>query len=157
MKHEEADLHLAFCKWVKKTYPEDNFIRHEREGKRSAYMQNLFKVYNNGIDKLPDFEALIGDGFYIEFKKPGEKWLLKDGKTVKPSYAGQYKTHKLLWDLGRCVWFCNDLEVAKGLYGAYKSGLIPKQQNYLLPLSDVDVKSSTADNFLDKYDRGAFD
>lgn len=152
MKHEEANLHLSFCKWVKSTYPQDNFIRHEREGKRSLYMQNLFKVYNNGIDKLPDFEALIRNdqysGFYIEFKKPGEKWLLKDCKTVKPQYAGQYKTHHELKKLGRALYFSNDLEHAKSLYIAFKENRTLPMQEYELPIDKTEL---AADEFLTQY------
>lgn len=135
-KHEEADLHLSFCKWIRKEYPNLIFVRHEKEGKRSKFLQSLVKAYNSQAG-LPDFELLsLGikqqerTGFYIEFKKPGEKWLLKDGYTIKPDYEHQYEMHCHLWLIGRCVYFCNDLEAAKELFTAYVNGNPYPQQRY---------------------------
>lgn len=139
-KHEESTLHATFCKWLHKEYPELQFVRHEREKKRSYFMQMLFKVFNGDIDKLPDFEGLFASGFiidgeggffrhglYIEFKKPGEKWLTKDGK-IKPQYDHQYKCHQFLWSIGRCAYFCNDMEDAKNIVIKYLEGNpLPKQ------------------------------
>lgn len=147
MNHTETDLQLAFCKWVNKTYPEDTFVRHEREQKRTPYMQNLFNIMNKGIDKLPDFEAFIGNGFYIEFKAPGKKWLQRDGKTVKKEYADQYRNHLKLWGMGRSVWFCNDLLRAQWLYTAFKQGYIDDQQIYELPKNDLDRAEEQAKKF----------
>jgi len=155
-KHEEADLHLAFCKWVKLTYPNNQFIRHEREGKRSWYMQNLFKMYNSDLDKMPDFELLEPSGkkavteqskdgmsgaitsklfivyqyhrLYIEFKRPGTTLTLKDGITIKSDYKDQYKRHIRFWEQGSPTYFCSDLEHAKELFIAYKSGKPHPQQ-----------------------------
>ncbi len=149
-KHEESTLHATFCKWLHKEYPELQFVRHEREKKRSWFMQMLFKVLNSDIDKLPDFELLqngrgingyscglpvytIFCGLYIEFKKPGEKWLLRDGKTVKPEYANQYKFHIFAWTIGRPTYFCNDLEDAKRIVVAYLAGTPLPKQEYDLP------------------------
>ena len=144
-KHEEADLHLAFCKWVKITYPNDQFIRHEREGKRSWYMQNLFKMYNSDLDKMPDFELLEPvyemmhiDGImvvkllycrlYIEFKKPQTTLTLKDGITIKPEYSEQYKRHKRFWEQNSPAYFCNNIDDAIVIFNAYKVGRPLPQQ-----------------------------
>jgi len=148
--YHETDLQLAFCKWVNANYPEDTFVRHEREQKRTPYMQNLFSIMNKGIDKLPDFEAFIGNGFYIEFKAPGKKWLQRDGKTVKKEYANQYRNHLILWSMGRCVWFCNDLEDAKKLYFDFKDGYMHGRQDYLLPTSQEDINNAIADEFFNR-------
>ena len=139
-KHLEADLHLSFCKWVKVQHPNDQFIRHEREGKRSFFMQNLFKIYNSDLDKMPDFECLepshvivYGDvnppfvshwyhRLYIEFKKPGTKLTLKDNITIKPEYAEQYKRHIRFWEQNSPAYFCDDLDEAIEIYTAYRSG-----------------------------------
>lgn len=132
--HHEADLHLAFCKWVKLQYPNDQFIRHEREGKRSWYMQNLFKIYNSDLDKMPDFECLepvfkeVGleqyfyCRLYIEFKRPGTTLTLKDGVTIKPEYSEQYRRHVRFWEQNSPAYFCSDLDHAIELYNAYKVG-----------------------------------
>jgi len=153
MKHEEADLQRAFCKKIKKLYPDDSFLRHEREGKRTPFMQNLFNDMNHGIDKLPDFEGLITNeaytGFYIEFKKPGEKWLLKDGITVKPQYANQYRCHLLLRSMGRAVWFCNHIEIGLMLYEGFKNNLTYPLQDYLLPVGDAEKNALIADDFFE--------
>ena len=138
--HHEADLHLAFCKWVKLTYPNDQFIRHEREGKRSFYMQNLFKQYNSDLDKMPDFELLepslqdyrLGNIFYhrlyIEFKRPGTILTLKDGITIKPEYSEQYKRHKRFWEQNSPAYFCSSLDHAIEIFNAYKVGRPLTQQ-----------------------------
>ena len=42
-KHLEADLHLKCCTWIKKNYPNDNFVRHEKERQRGFLSQNLMK------------------------------------------------------------------------------------------------------------------
>lgn len=142
-KHEEADLHLSFCKWVRLQYPNDHFIRHEREGKRSFMMQNLFQIYNSGLDKMPDFELLEpverlntwygGEGnseqwskwfhrLYIEFKRPGTILTLKDGITIKPAFKEQYKRHMRFWEQNSPAYFCSDFDEACKLYIAYKNG-----------------------------------
>ncbi len=132
-KHEEADLHLAFCKWVKFQYPKLYFIRHERERARGYMLQGLFKMYNS-MEGLPDFELLEPSGvrsrLYIEFKKPGEKWLTKDEITVKEQYRHQYECHLKLWDKGSCAYFCNDFEQAQGLLINYLKGSWVRQQVY---------------------------
>lgn len=130
-QHLEADLHLKCCTWIKKHYPDDNFVRHEKERQRGYLNQNLMQKYNS-IGGLCDFELIMACGglfgLYIEFKKPGENWLLKDGKTVKPAYAHQYEFHKVAWQTKRAAYFCNDFEVFTKLYEAYRSGLpYPKQ------------------------------
>lgn len=139
-KHEEADLHLSFCKWVKLTYPNDQFIRHEREKQRSPFLQNLFKIYNSDLDKMPDFELLepshviinanvtppfIGYRYlrlYIEFKKPGTTLTLKDGITIKPEYSEQYRRHIRFWEQNSPAYFCSSLDDAIAIFNAYKVG-----------------------------------
>lgn len=148
-KHAESTLHLTFCKWVRKTYPELKFVRHEREKSRSYGSQNLMQVYNN-LDGLPDMEIFtvsgllrnsfrvdnnvmfVYTGLYLEFKKPGENWLLRDGKTVKPSYAHQYACHQHLWSIGRCAYFANDLETAKKILISYLNGTPIAKQEYIV-------------------------
>lgn len=149
--HEEADLHLAFCKWVRKEYPNDQFIRHEREGKRSPFMQNLFGIYNSDLDKMPDFELLEPSGeimgnnvvwsepntmsikeakviayrylrLYIEFKKPGIVLTLRDNLTIKTEYSEQYKRHVRFWEQNSPTYFCSSLEHAKEIFINYKKG-----------------------------------
>lgn len=136
-KHEEADLHLAFCKWIKLQYPKIEFIRHEREKARGYMLQGLFKIYNS-LEGVPDFELVEpSHGFnrlYIEFKKPGEKWLLRDGLTVKPDYVHQYECHMKLWNKGSAVYFCNDFEDAKGKLISYLEGKPQEKQKYLVNL-----------------------
>lgn len=124
--YKEADLHLKFCRWVKKWYPDLKFIRHEKEGKRTKYMQNLILVYNN-LDGIPDWELVHSPGFYIEFKKPGETWMLKTG-VIKKQYQHQYECHKYLWSIGRFAYFCNDFEEAKQLLKDYLAGTPQKSQ-----------------------------
>lgn len=149
-KHEESDLHLKFCKWVKKEYPGLQFVRHEREQKRSFYMQNLMQVYNSDEDKLPDFELLQPSAMipyqekawhyhrlYIEFKKPGESWLMADGKTVKKPYRGQAARHQAFWDIGSCAYFCNDLQDAKILFELYIIGTPRPKQVYIIPVEPI--------------------
>jgi len=135
-KHEESDLHLSFCKEVKKDYPHLQFIRHEREGKRSPFMQNLFRIYNSDNDKMPDFELLHPAGryhrLYIEFKKPGTKITLRDGKTIKPEYKDQYKRHIQFWCEESCAYFCDDLLIAMELIKAYLSENPVEMQNYYM-------------------------
>lgn len=141
-QYNEADLHLKFCRWVKNTYPNDEFCRHEREGKRSAYMQNLMKCYNSDNSFMPDFELLepcvqnqpgyfegnryidtpVYHRLYIEFKAPGTTLTLKDGITIKPAYADQYKRHMQFWKQNSPAYFCSDLIEACKLLVAYKSG-----------------------------------
>lgn len=161
-KHEEADLHLLFCKWVKLQYPNDQFIRHEREGKRSFFMQNLFQVYNSDLDKLPDFELLEpsnpitydsihplmrGDHeiiaykyhrLYIEFKRPGTTLTLRDGITIKPEYKDQYRRHVRFWEQNSPTYFCSDFEEACELFRAYKSGNPLPMQVFRIPLDNLD-------------------
>lgn len=160
--HEEADLHLAFCKWVRKEYPNDQFIRHEREGKRNPFMQNLFGIYNSDLDKMPDFELLEPSGLthvampkgshcgyyyhndkpatytyyrlYIEFKRPGTILTLCDGITIKSEYLMQYKRHIRFWEQNSVAYFCSDLEVAKELFRAYKDGNPLAMQVFGLPI-----------------------
>lgn len=153
-KHEEADLHLSFCSWFRENYPEIPFVRHEKERKRSYALQNMMLAYN-ALDGLTDMEVFaqsgnykadveceqcdhvsdyyvggcIYQGLYIEFKKPGEKWLTKDGK-IKPQYEHQYKCHQFLWSIGRPTYFCNDLEDAKNIVIKYLSGSPLAKQEY---------------------------
>lgn len=134
--HAEADLHLAFCKWVKLQYPKLQFIRHEREKARSPYMQMLFKQYNGEFDKMPDFELIepcrlvfkydgvecyndIANRLYLEFKRPGTTLTLRDGITIKPAYSRQYECHKMLWDKGSCAYFACSFDEAIELFLAY--------------------------------------
>lgn len=134
--HKEADLHLAFCKWIKKEYPHVPFIRHEKEKARTPFLRSLLQVYNN-LDGIPDFEATFAaglkNGLYVEFKKPGEGWLMADGKTVKTAYRHQAGCHRILWRQGRCAYFCNDLEIAKELFRSYLNGEPFPQQEYTIP------------------------
>lgn len=157
--HHEADLHLKFCKWVKTNYPQDQFIRHEREKARSAYMQNLMHCYNTDNDKMPDFELLEPSRMtgmklyyyhrlYIEFKAPDTILTLKDGITIKPQYLGQYKRHLQFFLRNSPAYFCSDFELAKQLYIAYKSGCPLPKQEFKLPVDKVDVE---ADLFLNNY------
>ena len=143
-KHDESDLHLKFCKWVKNTYPNDQFIRHEREKQRSAFMQNLFRCYNSDNDKMPDFELLepvystripypVYHRFYLEFKKPGTILTLKDGITIKPAYADQYRRHVAFWKQNSPAYFCSDFIEACKLYVAYKSGAPLAMQVFKVP------------------------
>jgi hypothetical protein len=136
---------LKFCKWVKKTYPNDQFIRHEREKARSAFMQNLFRCYNSDNDKMPDFELLepahviIGmdahkyHRFYFEFKAPGTTLTLRDGITIKPAYADQYRRHVQFFLQGSPAYFCSDFIEACKLYVAYKSGKPLPMQVFRVP------------------------
>lgn len=160
MKHEEADLHLAFCKWVRLQYPKLQFIRHEREKKRSPFLQNLFKIYNSDNDKMPDFELLepshvvIGythpptdtsfripkyvhmyHRLYIEFKKPRTTLTLRDGKTIKSEYSEQYRRHIAFWEQNSPAYFCSDLLEAQELLRAYLSGNPLPMQVFNLPPS----------------------
>lgn len=160
-KHAESNLHLQFCKWVKATYPNLQFVRHEREKSRSYASGNLMKVYNSDLDKLPDFELLeriwvkhpidrypinsYKAGLYIEFKKPGCEITLKDGITTKSEFLPQYKTHMHLWSIGRCAYFCNDLQDAKILLMAYLKGEPRPMQKFIIP---VDKKEQIGNDFL---------
>lgn len=150
-KHAESNLHLQFCKWVKATHPNLQFVRHEREKSRSYASGNLMKVYNSDLDKLPDFELLENttycdySGLYIEFKKPGREITLKDGITIGKEFIAQYRTHMHLWSIGRCVYFCNDLEQAKRLLIDYLAGNPQPMQKFVIP---VDKKDEAADDFL---------
>lgn len=135
-KHEEANLHLSFANWLKKEYPEVMFVRHEKERKRNGFLSSLMEKYNS-LGGLPDFECLHNVrglygpffGLYIEFKKPNEKWLEATGY-VKKAYTHQYLCHKHLWNVGRCAYFCNDLETAKKLFADYITGFPQPQQVY---------------------------
>lgn len=131
-KHEEATLHLQFCGWIKTTYPDLMFVRHEKERARGLLTSNLMQKYNN-LDGLPDFESIVSCGayfgLYIEFKKPGEYWLEKNSY-VKKAYQHQYECHVKLWQQGRCAYFCNDLEVAKWLLTSYLNGVPYPMQVY---------------------------
>lgn len=144
-KHEEADLHLSFCSWLKKAHPTVKFVRHEKERRRTHFTGNLMVKYNS-LPGLPDFEALHFTlrnlqveyyGFYIEFKKPGEKWTDKHGY-IKKQYQHQYECHLHLWSIGRVAYFCNDLEDAKKLFLAYMDGSPEVQQIY--KVHEVEVK-----------------
>lgn len=125
-KHEEADLHLAFCRWVKLQYPKLDFIRHEREKARSPFLQNLMKMYNSENDKMPDFECLTPMHgkcrLYIEFKKPGTKLTLRDNVTIKPEYSGQYTRHLAFFSEGSPAYFATSLEQAQEQLRAYVNG-----------------------------------
>lgn len=151
-QHHEADLHLSFCKWLKQNHPTDQFIRHEREKARSAYMQNLMQCYNSDNDSMPDFELLepqqhyrsstiIYHRLYIEFKAPGTIITLKDGITIKPAYADQYRRHLQFFLQGSPAYFCSDLEEVKRLYLAYKSGCPLPKQEFRIPVDKVDVEA----------------
>lgn len=145
--HAESDLQLAFCKWVRFQYPKVDFIRHEREAKRSLFMGQLMGKYNT-LGGIPDWECLNGigaaNGLYIEFKKPGESWLNKHGQ-VKPAYAHQYACHKKLWSLNRPAYFCNSLEDAMDIFTSYWSGIIVSPQEY--DFTEEDKKKYLVDNF----------
>lgn len=156
-KHDESDLHLKFCRWVKTNYPNDQFIRHEREKHRSLFMQNLMKCYNSDNDKMPDFELLepsyasqmdgsIFHRFYLEFKAPGTILTTKDSITIKPEYSEQYKRHVAFWRQNSPAYFCNDFEDAKLLFIAYKSGVPIPMQKFNLGENKTDVR---ADLFFD--------
>lgn len=133
-KHEEADLHLSFCKWVRLQYPKLDFIRHEREKARSFMMQNLFKVYNSANDKMPDFELLHPSGkyhrLYIEFKKPGTKVTKLDGY-IKKEYVEQYLRHRKFWEQGSPAYFCSDLHMAQIYLVRYLEENPIEMQEYL--------------------------
>lgn len=152
-QHHESNLHEDFCLWVKRNFPNDHFVRHEREGLRKGIMLRIHHNTHTDIDKLPDFEGLITNdqhsGFYIEFKKPGRPYCTKDKKHVYSDCVGQYKTHQHLKSLGRAVWFSNNLEHAKSLYIAFK-------ENNTLPMQDYvfheDKSTLSANKFFE--DRG---
>ena len=163
MNHPEAELHLKFCKWVKKEYPNFQFIRHEREKERSLFLQNLMKVYNTDNDKMPDFELLEpvisqksnwSDGniwfhrLYIEFKAPGTILTLRDGITIKPAYSNQYRRHIAFWKQNSPAYFCNDLERAKELLIAYANGNPIPMQVFTFPVDNTEV---SADNFFSSH------
>lgn len=137
-KHEEITLQAQFCTWVKHNYPEVKFLRHEREKARSKFLQNQMKVLNNA-GSMPDWECTTTTvnyaGLYIEFKKPGEKWLMADNETIKADYAFQYHCHVGLWKERRVVYFCNDLEIAKLILQQYLEGRIMRQRVYKYPVS----------------------
>lgn len=137
-RHAESTLHLTFCKWVRATYPTLQFVRHEREKQRSYQSQNMMQVYNSVDMKLPDFELLAFSGrpyesgfrylgLYIEFKKPGRAIRLQNGKLAADLHE-QYNCHLHLWNIGRCAYFCNDLEDAKVILINYLAGTsLPEQ------------------------------
>lgn len=134
-RHAEISLQAKYCTWLKKEYPEIKFLRHEREKARGKFGQNQMKVLNSA-GSMPDHEFLepVGNykGLYIEFKRPGESWLLADDITVKPRYADQYENHCMLWSKGYVVYFCNDLEIAKQIWQQYYSGRNMRQRIYKL-------------------------
>jgi len=135
-KHEEIDLQAQFCNWVRVNYPEIKFLRHEREKARSKFMQNQMKVLNSA-GSMPDWETTHSTdkytGLLIEFKKPGEKWLMADNETIKPEYAFQYHCHVSLWKQRRVVYFCNDFEIAKMILMQYLEGRNMRQRIYKYP------------------------
>ena len=100
-------------------------------------MGNQMKVMNSA-GSMPDWETTESTdkytGLLIEFKKPGEKWLLKDNVTVKPAYVHQYHCHIGLWKQRRVVYFCNDLEIAKMILQQYLEGRIMRQRIYKFPV-----------------------
>jgi len=134
--YEEMSLQAQFCNWVKKNYPDVKFLHHERERKRGKFAQNQTKVINNA-GSMPDWETTTTTdkyaGLYIEFKRPGEKWLMADNETVKPEYAHQYKCHVQLWAQRKVVYFCNDLEIAKMILQQYLEGRNMRQRVYKFP------------------------
>ncbi len=123
--HAESTLQQQFCQRVRKIAPTVDFIRHEREKQRTKFMGSLMGVFNS-LDGIADWECIdsfgIYHGMYIEFKKPGENWLMADGVTVKKDYTHQYRFHQRAWIKGRPAYFCNDLEKAEELLLAYISG-----------------------------------
>lgn len=144
--HDESNLQLAFCKWVSLQYPKVDYIRHEREGKRSLFTGQLMGKYNS-LGGIPDWECLDANeqlhGLYIEFKKPGEKWINKFGQ-VKPQYAHQYNCHIKLWKKDRAAYFCNSLEDAIAILTAYMTGLPLYPQQY--EFTDEDKKKYLFDS-----------
>lgn len=173
-KHAESTLHLQFCKWVRDDLPKEHpnlanyplqFVRHEREKFRSKYSGNLMKIYNSDWDKLPDFEGLFQSGIikpshqlllgfnhafglYIEFKRPGRTITLADGITIKSEFLMQYRCHMHLWSIGRCAYFCNDLEEAKKLLTDYLAGNPRPMQKFVVPVSKSDKQ---ADEFFGQF------
>lgn len=135
-KHEEISLQAKFCNWMRLHYPEIKFLRHEREKARSKFMQNQMQVLNSA-GSMPDWETTYTNerytGLLIEFKKPGEKWLLQDNETMKPEYVHQYHCHTQLWKQRRVVYFCNDFDIACMIWEQYKEGRIMRQRVYKYP------------------------
>jgi|GEM_PF-1805706 len=133
--HAESNLQLLCLKWVKKWFPEDRTIIHKREGKRHGFNRAVLSTLNNNSDGYPDheFNCSTQGLLYIEFKRPGEDWLLKDGKTVKTAYRHQYRMHLQLWKENKPVYFCNDFDKFRELYKAFKSGNKLPQQIYICP------------------------
>jgi len=131
-RYAEMTLQATFCKWVSKEYPNVKFIHHEREGKRGGFKQNQNKVLNTA-GSMPDWETTQTTdryaGLLIEFKRPGEDWLLKSGH-VKPKYVHQYECHLQLWEQRKVVYFCNDLEIAKMILKQYLEGRTMRQRTY---------------------------
>jgi hypothetical protein len=131
-RHAEMTLQATFCKWVTTNYPNIKFIHHEREGKRGNFKQNQNKVLNTA-GSMPDWETTQTterySGLLIEFKRPGEDWLLKSGY-VKPKYVHQYECHMALWLQRKVVYFCNDLEIAKMILQQYLEGRTMRQRFY---------------------------
>ena len=160
-KHDEANLHLQFCKWVRHEYPELKFVKHEREKSRSYANQNMFQVYNSDDMKLPDFELLhyttklpdtdsgtyVGrDGFIARYTscsgggsyfglyiefKRPDRQWQSNGK-IKADCLEQYLCHQHLWSIGRCAYFANDLETAKKILISYLSGTPIAKQEYIV-------------------------
>jgi hypothetical protein len=135
-KHAEITLQAQFCTWVKANYPNIKFLRHEREKKRGHFSQNQMQVLNSA-GSMPDWETTETTdkyaGLLIEFKRPGEKWLMADGETIKTEYAHQYHCHVGLWKQRRVVYFCNDIEIAKLIMIQYLAGRNMRQRIYKYP------------------------
>ncbi|HXP53161.1 MAG TPA: hypothetical protein VN922_24670 [Bacteroidia bacterium] len=135
-KHEEITLHAQFCNWVRVNYPEVKFLRHEREKARSKFMGNQMKVMNTA-GSMPDWESTTTTeryaGLLLEFKKPGEKWLMADNETIKAEYAFQYHCHVGLWKQRKVVYFCNDFDIAKLILKQYLEGRTMRQRVYKYP------------------------
>ena len=91
----------------------------------------------NSAGSMPDWETTYTNdkytGLLIEFKKPGEKWLMADNETIKQEYVYQYHCHTQLWKQRRVVYFCNDFEIAKLILQQYIEGRIMRQRIYKYP------------------------
>lgn len=142
-RHAEMSLQAQYCTWLRTLPVVPKFIHHEREGKRSYVAQNLTQKLNSA-GAMPDHEFLEPVGKYtgllIEFKRPGENWLMADGITVKKQYAHQYANHVMLWTKGKVVYFCNDLEIAKQIWLQYSDGRNMRQRVYKFPVGFEHLK-----------------
>lgn len=135
-RHAESALQSKCVAWVKKWYPKHRIVLHKREGKRSKFHQNLQKKLNANADGYPDHEFPTVSMF-IEFKRPGEGWLMADGKTVKKIYRHQYRMHLQLWSEGKTAYFCNDFDVFRAMYKCAAAGQHYVQQVYECPADVV--------------------